>query len=46
MLGTINKLNYYDHYVKDKEKICDFSSHVYMERKGEGSLRDPILEPK
>jgi hypothetical protein len=46
MLGSINKLKYVDHDVEETRNLCEFVQQVYMESRGEGPSRDPILELK
>jgi hypothetical protein len=46
MLGIVNKLKYVDHDVAYMGKFPEFTQQVYMEIKGEGPSRDPILELK
>jgi hypothetical protein len=46
MLGFVNKIKYDDHDFPYMGKFPKFVKHIYMESKGEGPSRDPILEPK
>jgi hypothetical protein len=46
MLRCVDKLKHVDHDVGDMSKFLEFTSKVYMEIKGLGPSRDPILELK
>jgi hypothetical protein len=46
ILGCVDKLKYVDHDVEYRDKFLEFAPQVYMERKGTGPSRVPILEPK
>jgi hypothetical protein len=46
MLGTIEKLKYADHDVKDTTKFLELVQEIYLENKEEvGPSRKLILEP-